>query len=104
MRRFTVYNSDISSYELVNENTSIESLINALGKYEEEVSALTLGEALTRARQSKKLTQKELALELGFSQVAISQYENNHRVPSPNIFNTLALFLLSDHLENLNKE
>lgn len=51
---------------------------------------MSLGQRLKKARESKKLLQKDVATKLGVSHNTISQYENNIRKPDPETLNTFA--------------
>lgn len=50
---------------------------------------LTFGERLKTARQSKKMTQKELALKIGAKHNSISDWENNKNKPDPDTIELL---------------
>jgi transcriptional regulator with XRE-family HTH domain len=55
-----------------------------------------IGEALKRLRKTKKMTQDEVAVQLGFSRTALSQYENNLREPDYDTLIQLAQFYQVD--------
>lgn len=53
---------------------------------------MSIGEKLTKLRNSKNLTQKELATKLGISSTSIAMYELNERVPRDEIKKRIASF------------
>ncbi len=53
---------------------------------------MSIGEKLTKLRNSKNLTQKELATKLGISSTSIAMYEINERVPRDEIKKRIASF------------
>lgn len=48
---------------------------------------------LKELRKSRKLTQTDLGLKIGCSQVAISQYENRTRIPNISTIKKMAVVL-----------
>ncbi len=52
----------------------------------------SIGEKLLKLRNSKNLTQKELATKLGISSTSIAMYELNERVPRDEIKKRIASF------------
>jgi DNA-binding XRE family transcriptional regulator len=112
MNRLTIYDEDTDTFDLINPNTPIEVVINALGKYENEEDFLSFGETLARMRRMKGLNQSELGAELGLSQTAVSYYERGLRLPCPILLERLTMFFSSDkllnayereHFKNINK-
>lgn len=54
---------------------------------------LTLGKRLREARESKGLTQKELAELLGISAATLSKYENDTQAPSADTLGNMSVIL-----------
>jgi len=82
MSRYTLYNWESKTYELVNENTPVECLIQALGEYEAEENVLSFGEMLAKVRKNKGLTQFDLANRLDLSQAIVYDWESGKLTPS----------------------
>lgn len=51
---------------------------------------MEIGKNIQKFRKQKRLTQEELAKEIGMSQPAINQYERGVKTPPPNVLIALA--------------
>lgn len=63
---------------------------------------MNLGENIKKARNKKRLTQKQLALELNVTPITIQNYENNRRKPSIDTIGKIAEILDVDFFELIN--
>ena len=55
-----------------------------------------MGKRIRDARRARKLTQKELADELGISSITLNRYEKGHRSPNTDVLGKIVAILKSD--------
>lgn len=109
-KKNTVNNSNYKIGEKKNiKNTSIKNDLN-MRKLDEENEKLThdtvsfeLKIAILKARNAKKLSQKDLAKEINVKQDIIASYENGTAIPNNTIINKLQK-VLGVKLTGLNKK
>ena len=58
---------------------------------------MSFSERLVSLRRSKQITQKQLAMELGISEIAVQNYESQRRKPAFDVLIALADFFTVSH-------